>query len=76
MPKSWDPSIIRELLARASLCGVARADLGSPDEASLFRFAIYNFRKTHHLGLDLRITLSDNSVLIEKQQIPAIHIVQ
>lgn len=67
MPQLWPTSTIRELLALAEAAGESRAILESAEDARLFRFAIYSFRKTHDIGADLSITLEDNTVVVHKR---------
>jgi hypothetical protein len=65
---------IRELIALAERTGFAKAALGSAEEARLFRFAIYSFRRANEVGLELSITLDDNEVVLRKRQCPSIEI--
>jgi len=67
-------STIRELIALAERVGLAKAALGSPEEARLFRFAIYSFRRANGVGQELSITLEDNEVVLRKRQCPSIEI--
>ena len=67
MPKIWPTEVIRELLALASSGGESQATLASAEEARLFRFAIYTFRKVHDVGADLSITLDDNVVVVRRR---------
>ena len=66
MPKQWPYDKIRELVAMADFQGRAVATLDTDQEARLFRFAIYNFRKIHGLGNDLRIIVVGNTVVLSK----------
>ena len=72
MPKIWPTEVIRELLALAAATGESQATLASAEEARLFRFAIYTFRKVHGTGADLSITLDDNIVVVRKRTVPVI----
>jgi hypothetical protein len=74
--KIWPLDTIRELLALANTSGEARATLASAEEAELFRFAIYNFRRNHSLGLDMTVTIDDNAVVVTKRTLAAVTIVQ
>lgn len=69
--------MIRELLTLASHSGIARAELPSPREAELFRFAIYNFRKTADVDaewLSLSITIDDKTVVIRRIDAPIVNL--
>ena len=74
MPKIWPLEVMRELLALAAATGESRAELATEEEAKLFRFAIYNFRKTNDLGADLSITTEANVVIVRKRLAPKITI--
>lgn len=67
MPKIWPADTIRELLALANAKGESRATLSSAEEARLFRFAVYSFRKAHHAWPDLSVTLDDNVVIVRRR---------
>ena len=72
MSIDWPQHTIRELIALGETSGEARATLGTPEEARLFRFAIYTFRKEHNVGFDLRITLEENVVVLRRRPQPVI----
>lgn len=76
MPRIWPHDVIRELLARAELCGSARATLASAREAKLFRFAIYSFRDANDIGQNLTVTINDKDVIVTKRELPTIAILQ
>jgi hypothetical protein len=73
-PPIWEPATIRELLAIAATSAEARAVLATPEEAELFRFAIYNFRRTQGIGNDMTITLEGNAVVVRKRPEPSVTI--
>ena len=60
MPSVWPQDKIRELIALAESGGSSSATLTSETEATNFRFAIYNFRREHRIGLDLMVTIEEN----------------
>lgn len=72
--KIWPRSEIRELLALAERTGIARATLGSPDEAAKFRFAIYTFRRTHGTKFDFSVVVEGNDVVVRQNEMPSITI--
>lgn len=70
----WSHATIRELLARAECEGVSRAELPTPRDAELFRFAIYSFRNKNSIGGGLTVTLDGNVVIVEKKEKPTVTI--
>lgn len=72
MQNTWPHELIRELLARAEAVGRAEASLNSPREAELFRFAIYNFRRTVGIGQSLTVTLDDAKVIVTSSPAPVV----
>ena len=72
MPKIWPTAVIRELLALAETAGESQATLDTAEEARLFRFAIYGFRKNQGLGEDLSVTLDGNIVIVRRRSVPTI----
>lgn len=74
MAYSWPPDVIRELIAQAEASGESRAVLGSADEARLFRFAIYSFRRANSVGQELTITVDEASVVLARRVLPVISI--
>ena len=66
MTKNWPRDAIRELLALADLEGESRAKLASEREASLFRFAIYGFRRSNNVGNDIVVTIEGTDVVLRK----------
>ena len=75
MNKVWPQATIRELLAIAEVKGISIAELSDEDEARLFRFAVYSFRRQHEIGQDLTITIDGNTVIVEKQAKPKVTII-
>ena len=67
---------MRELLALANITGEAKAQLASRREAELFRYAIYKYRQSQDIGLDLLITIDDTTVVATKPKPPVVTILQ
>jgi hypothetical protein len=76
LPNVWPIATIRELLALASANGEARATVASGEDAELFRYAIYNFRRTHGGSEDISVTVDGTDVVLTKRQMPVVNIVQ
>ena len=74
MSKSWPKDVIRELLALAKTEGYSKATLSTPDEAKLFRFAIYNFRRNEDFGREINVTLDDTAVVLSQREYPIVSI--
>ena len=74
MSKIWPSSTIRELIALAVSVGESTATLDSAEEARLFRFAIYSFRRNNGVGEGLQVTLFENKVILTRQTCPSISI--
>ena len=76
MPALWPQDTLREILAQAEVAHCARVECPTGRDAELLRFALYNFRKQHKIGLQLGITLDENVVVVEKRSAPTITILQ
>ena len=80
MPSVWPIATIRELLALADANGSASAVVGSEEEAELFRYSIYGFRRRNDCHHDLTVTIEPTaegtSVVLRKRQAPIVTIVQ
>jgi hypothetical protein len=74
MAYSWPSDVIRELIAQAEASGESRATLSSVEEARLFRFAIYSFRRTNFVGQELTIAVDGVSVVLARRVLPVISI--
>jgi hypothetical protein len=75
MHKSWPQDTIREFIALGSATGQAKADLETAEDARLFRYAVYSFRKNKNVGQDLSLSLEGNSVILRKSVVPVVSIV-
>ena len=67
LTNAWPRGTLAALVADAVSSGEALAELGSPREATLFRFALYNFRRSSGLGAGLTITVEGNRVRLKRQ---------
>src|SRR5260370_24674493 len=66
---AWPRDLIHSLVNEAETRGSAFVELGSPREAELFRFAVYNFRRKTDLGKGLGIAIDNKIVCLAKNQV-------
>lgn len=64
----WPDDKLNEALQTALANGAARVILPSGDDAQRFRFALYNYRKSNSLGLELIITVEDNACVLKRAE--------
>jgi hypothetical protein len=62
----WPADIIKELLNEAQTKGHSEAELASPKEAELFRYAIKNYKRRNNTGENLTTNVVGKSVIIRR----------
>lgn len=63
----WPIETIKELIEKAEEDGESVANLSSPKEAELFRYAIKNYKRRHKVGENLTTNVVKNDVIIRRK---------
>lgn len=60
----WPIEKIKELIEKAEETGYHEAELSSAKEATLFRFAVKNYKKRYGVGENLTTNIEGNTVIV------------
>jgi hypothetical protein len=63
----WPQDLMQDLLDKASRGEEAAAELSSKREATLFQWAVKNYKKNHRVGQDVFTKVEGNSVVLRRK---------
>ena len=63
----WPKEKMKELVKLASELGTSEAELASPKEAELFRFALKNYKRRNGVGENLTTNIEGSTVIVRRK---------
>jgi hypothetical protein len=63
----WPLETIKELLSQAEALGFSEAELASPKEAELFRYAVKNYKRRYKVGDNLTTNIVGTTVIVRRK---------